>query len=501
MKFHVSALALALGLPALVLAQTPINLPAVTGPLPVTEASYPLMAAKRMQEVVDLAAAGYVEEEYILTGNANLYERAADGSIAVKTADAPYGTRILVRRPADAADFSGNVIVELLIEARSYDWAFVWAMSYEQIMQRGDVFVGVTHMPQNIDALKTFDPQRYASLSFANPNPAETCGPQNSTSPMEEGLHWDMLSQLGALLKSGAATTPLHGLDVEYVYMAGHHGHAATYANTFHNSTTLADGKPVYDAYLLPSSDVPTKLTRCGAPLPAGDPRLIISKVNVPVIRIVPQGEVLGVLATRREDSDAADDRFRLYEVPGAPRMDRIYFQHIPVVEDQIKAGQPVTVGKWPYNYTCTPDINLLDYQAKRYVINGALANLDNWVRTGTPPPRAERIAVKNAGTPEAAFDTDEFGNAKGGVRHTYVEVPVATYSGNSPAPCGSIAMKTPFDWAQLQTLYGTPAAYASKVEASLQNLVESRWVSTADAARMREELLKVNPAPVGGGN
>ena len=80
MKFHVSALALALGLPALVLAQTPINLPAVTGPLPVTEASYPLMAAKRMQEVVDLAAAGYVEEEYILTGNASAPQTAASPS-------------------------------------------------------------------------------------------------------------------------------------------------------------------------------------------------------------------------------------------------------------------------------------------------------------------------------------------------------------------------------------------------------------------------------------
>jgi hypothetical protein len=501
MKIQLTVLALALCSSSLLLAQTAIKLPTVTGPVAVTETSWPLMAANRMQEVVDLAAAGYVEEEYILTGTANLYERAADGSIDVKTADAPYGTRILVRRPADAADFSGNVIVELLIEARSYDWAFVWAMSHELIMQRGDVFVGVTHMPQNIDALKTFDPQRYAALSFANPNPAETCGPQNSTSPTEEGLHWDMLSQLGALLKSGPATSPLHGLDVQYVYMAGHHGHAATYANTFHNSTTLANGKPVYDGYLLPSSDVPMRLTRCGATLPAGDPRLIISKVNVPVIRVVPQGEVLGVLATRREDSDAADDRFRLYEVPGAPRMDRIYFQHIPVVDDQIKAGQPVTVGKWPYNYTCTPDINLLDYQAKRYVINGALANLDSWVRTGTPPPRAERIAVKNAGTPQAAFDTDEYGNAKGGVRLTYVEVPVATYSGNSPAPCGSIAMKTPFDWARLQTLYGTPAAYAAKVKASVQKLADQHWVTATDAARMQAELLNVNPPPAAGSN
>jgi len=157
-------------------------------------------------------------------------------------------------------------------------------------------------------------------------------------------------------------------------------------------------------------------------------------------------------------------------------------------------------VGKWPYNYTCTPDINLLDYQAKRYVIDGALANLDSWVRTGTPPPRAERIAVKNAGTPQAAFDTDEYGNAKGGVRLTYVEVPVATYSGNSPAPCGSIAMKTPFDWARLQTLYGTPAAYAAKVEASVEKLVDDHWVTASDAARMQAELLNIDPPPAGAG-
>ena len=61
--------------------------------------------------------------------------------------------------------------------------------------------------------------------------------------------------------------------------------------------------------------------------------------------------------------------------------------------------------------------------------------------------------------------------------------------------------MKTPFDWAQLQTLYGTPAAYASKVEASVQELADEQWITTTDAAHLREELLKVNPSPVGAGN
>jgi len=174
--------------------------------------------------------------------------------------------------------------------------------------------------------------------------------------------------------------------------------------------------------------------------------------------------------------------------------MDRIYFQHLPVVEDQIKAGQPVSIGKWPYNYKCTPDIDLLDYPIKRYVIDAAFANLDNWVRTGTPPPRADRLAVKNAGTPEAAFETDEFGNAKGGVRHTYVEVPVATYSGNSPGQCGSIASKVPFDWAKLQSVYETPQNYAAKVTASLDSLVAEHWFTEADAARIKAEL--ISPVP-----
>ncbi len=361
-------------------------------------------------------------------------------------------------------------------------------------MERGDVFVGITHMPQQIDALKKFNPERYAALSFANPNPAETCGPQNATSPSEEGLHWDIYSQVGALLKSGVATGPLAGFDVEKLYMASHHGHAGTYASTVHALARLENGAPVYDGYLLTSSDVTMRLNRCDTAPAAGDPRRIVTNVDVPVIRVVPQGEVLGTIATRRADSDAPNDRYRLYEIAGAPRMDRIYFQHLPVPEDQIKAGEPVSIGKWPYNYTCTPDIDLLDYPIKRYVIDAAFANLDAWVRTGTPPPRAERLAVKNPGTPEAAFDTDEFGNAKGGIRHTYVEVPAATYSGNSPGQCGSIANKVPFDWAKLQSLYETPQNYAERVAASLEKLVAERWLTETDAALIEAEL--VNPVP-----
>ena len=47
-----------------------------------------------------------------------------------------------------------------------------------------------------------------------------------------------------------------------------------------------------------------------------------------------------------------------------------------------------------------------------RYIMNGAFANLDLWVRTGTPPPRADRLVAINPGTPESALALDQFGNA-----------------------------------------------------------------------------------------
>lgn len=105
----------------LTLAQhAPVPLPAVIGPIAVTDTSFPQMSAARMQTVVDLAASGYVEEEFFVSGTANVYGWPEAGTLAILTTGAPYTTRILVRRPADPA-------------------------------------------------LKLYNPERYAALAFANP--------------------------------------------------------------------------------------------------------------------------------------------------------------------------------------------------------------------------------------------------------------------------------------------------------------------------------------------
>src|SRR6266849_648735 len=97
---------------AVLAAAVAATVPRPTGPIAVTPESYPFMAARRAQEIVDLEKLGYIEEEFFVSGTANVYDWNADGSLIVRTANAPYTTRILVRRPATPSRFSGTVIVE-----------------------------------------------------------------------------------------------------------------------------------------------------------------------------------------------------------------------------------------------------------------------------------------------------------------------------------------------------------------------------------------------------
>jgi hypothetical protein len=473
-------------------------IPAATGPIPVTADSYPQMAANRTQDVVDLPKAGYVEEEFFVSGTANVYDWPADGRLIVKTANAPYTTRIMVRRPLTPARFSGTVIVEMLNNAaRNYDQPFVWAISYPYFMEHGAAYVGITQTPQGIDSLKKFNPKRYASLSMANPAPGERCGPKNETSDSEEGLRWDIISQVGALLKSTAAVKPLAGFNVQYVYMSSHLGDVATYTNAVHSHANLASGKPVYDGYVIKNEENPARINRCSPAPPEGDPRTVTKNVSVPVIRFITQTDVTLTFKRRRPDSDEPGDRFRWYEIAAAPHMDKIYYQHLPVPEDQVKAGQPPSLANWPLPYACTPLIDLIDLPIMRYALNATFANLDRWVRTAVPAPRAEPIAVVNGGTPQASVETDQFGNAKGGVRSPYIDVPAATYIPTSPGPavCRNFGRVLPFDWARLHAIYGTSKTYANKVAESVDLLVKERWLTESDGNRIKEAVGTSSPA------
>ena len=84
-----------------------------------------------------------------------------------------------MRRPSNPRRFSRNVVVEMLNPSNLYDLNIGWALMHDQFMRRGDAWVGITAKPIDVQALKTFDPKRYGSLSFANPLPLSD--PRNCT--------------------------------------------------------------------------------------------------------------------------------------------------------------------------------------------------------------------------------------------------------------------------------------------------------------------------------
>jgi alpha/beta hydrolase family protein len=193
------------------------KIPAVTGPIPRTETSIPIGAAyfPGAPGSVNLADYGYVEDEYFLSGTANVYQYDASGkNVEVKTPNVPYTTVILVRHPADPRKFSGRVQLEMSHPQFGVTTQ-VWAHNYKMFMADGDAWVRVTTSRggptgSSIGVAKQYNPTRYASLNVP-----------------EDGLNWDIIGQVAELLRSNVARSPLAGFPVKQIFMEGFSGAGA----------------------------------------------------------------------------------------------------------------------------------------------------------------------------------------------------------------------------------------------------------------------------------
>jgi hypothetical protein len=467
-------------------------LPVVHGPLPVSGDSCPFGAADHTRVPTDLKKVGYVEEEFLAEGKANVYEWPAQGAAVIRTASAPYTTRVLVRRPAGKSKFSGNIIVEMLSPSNMFDLNVGWAISHDQFTRNGDARVGITAKPVSVVALKTFNPKRYAALSFANPLPLDD--PRNSTKvardserTTENGLGWDIFTQVGAWVRSREPSNPLnYGVDqngkhpVQYLYGWDYSQTGMflyTYINAIHPLVLQSDGKPPYDGCLIGVASGPSGLNQCSPQIPQGDPRQQVGNAGVPIVRVMSQSEYLSGIAARRPDSDVASDWFRNYEIAGSAHAtpDELNFAASP--EDIVRAGRTV------------PAMQCTEGSRSRFpnsvAFNSILQNLELWVSKHIPPPRAEPIKVDN-GKPVL----DKSGNVAGGVRSPYVDVPTSTWFGSSTGEsfCFIAGHEVPFDRAQLKKLYPNHKAYVNAVAKNLSSLVSERFVTRADANKLLAE-------------
>lgn len=476
------------------------DVPTVVGPIPGKTASdHPFNAAAYQIDPIDLAKVGYREDEYFLSGTANVYQYDSvsdpyDTSVTVLRSG-PYTNRILVRRPTDKTRFSGNVIVEILNATNNYDLPIFWSYDHDYFTSRGDIWIGITGKPVAIAGLKKFNPVRYDALSWANPNPNETdatCPVLTSivggaTHTTEDGLLWDVLSQTASLVRSSGALNPLHGYAVRAVYAAGYSQSAIDLIPYVNAITPRIKGKPIFDGYLVGSGfGIQAPLNQCSTAPVAGDPRNILRSRNAAIVATQSQTDYRDARQAYRADSDASDDRYRSYEAAGPSHVVVQQTTSAPDATDTHAAGGTTLIEDFA---TCKAGTQLNNFPGS-YLLDVSFADLEAWVRSGTLPPHAPLIQA--TGTPPALVTTlDAYGNGVGGVRAPELDVPVATYTestGTASLNCALSGHVTPFSKAEEQSLYPTTADYLVRFVADTLTIAKAGFLTPDDAARAIEQ-------------
>ena len=459
------------------LASAVVPTPDVNGPI-----TSPGSAFITPPSEIDLAAFGYLEQEFFVSGTATSFTSAepltADGEWTVAPGDtAHYVTRILVRRPTDARKFNGTVIVEWLNVSGGLDAAPDWTFTHPMLKHEGFAWVGVsaqlagvsgTGGPIGLDlSLKSVNPVRYAPLVHPG-----------------DSFSYDMFSQVAQAIRHPAGLAPLGNLKPRRVIAIGESQSAfrlVTYVNGIH---PLAQ---VYDGFLIHSrGDDAAPLSE--KPQPAIDPptpAFVRTDVDVPVLIFETETDLtmLGYFSARQPDTD----RIRLWEVAGTAHDDAY---GLGVGPGDAGTGAIDTTYLPPQTsifgvITCDEPINA---GPQHYVENAALVRLNRWVRTGrahgASAPRMQVVAG-----PPITIERDAYGNALGGIRTPQVDVPVATLSGlgqTGGAFCSLFGTTTAFDASTLAALYPSHEAYVTAVLASARRAVRDGYLLTADTRAIR---------------
>ena len=362
---------------------------------------------------------GYEEQEFFMSGKANVYGINKKDEPYIESSGNDYTTRLLIRYPDDPAKFSGRVYLDILNASSGVDLEDTWGRSYDWYMNEGHAYIGITSKTDTINALKNFDGDRYEDLNW------QVDGVD------ENGLIWDMLSQLGTLLRSQQSGDILGGLNPEYVYLTGQ-SQSGFYLNTYITLFEKAlknsnKGKPLFDGYMNLVGPGVTNVSSNGP-----KPKVTYSETRVPYIVIMSEFEHrFGNLESfpeyeRKEDGNSAKNKFRFYEVAGTPHTDPT----LDVIPNSAEIALGNGKGRPPKEYDAghyESDLNL------QMFVNAAQENMHKWVTEGIAAPSAQDKwldydETSSNGRTVYTPKTDVHGNALGGIRSPMIEYPIATY-------------------------------------------------------------------------
>lgn len=482
---HAAAMLFALTLMTVNVAHSEV--PSMPTLLPVPPSGQaPLSSADRPgTEYSDLAKAGYVEEEYYLSGVAPAITAAGETLF-----QAPYITRILVRKPKDPARFNGTVMIE------PFTWfgerGAGWILTREQLLREGYAYVGYTlniNQPKedpkfvpvnppedntryegivNFEFMRRFDYARYAPLGFYyDPVRFRRGDVPDPFVPQSQGV----AAQLALLLKSNLPTGPMNGLNVQRVYVNSWAVTAQVWMDYLdqgrHQQWRMPDGRPLIDAYMtgrMSYGEVGGEVIRLPRKMPD----------DAPFVTIFTESE-LRYNAVNGIALPADTDRpmLRYYEVLGVP--------HLRPADVGTGEIEPMAadVGKQD-----DPHCTVVYDEPAEYVMSALFHDMDQWVREGKPMPKAPR--VKRNG--RDVVRDQATGNLIGGVRPPWVAAPTATYLIAEETHCGDMAYDTklPYTSAQLRKLYGNYENYQRKFEAAKATAISEGYLLPEDAMKLK---------------
>lgn len=443
-----------------------------------------------------LSLVGYSAAEYFVSGTASnyLFDAPADADGFWQTrkgSDAlAYKTRIVVYRPSNPARFNGTVVVEWLNVSGGLDAAPEWINAHTELIRSGYAWVGVTVQKEGIDGggqlsmlnlpLKKFDAWRYGSLTH----------PGNRYS-------YDMFSQVAHAIRHPQGLNLLEGLTVQRLIAAGHSQSAmrlVTYINGVAPLSRLFDGYMVHGR---PFGHAPLSDDSMGLP---DDYRSVmrIRTDQAPVLNLQTETDLLLLNSHGSRQPDG--DNFRLWEIAGAAHVDRYTLTGLFDVNGSDVAQAVVAEDQWavPALLKCEQPINA---GPQHFISNAAYAALNRWITEAVPPATAARLRVDASGK---GYEVDGHGNALGGIRTPYVDVPIARLSGlgqtfrggqqggiedvrERDSFCLLFGSTRLFDASKLKTLYPTHAAYVNAVAASADLAVSQGFLLPPDAALIKK--------------
>lgn len=487
--------------------------PTVTGPISGAIPPAPLAGLASTSITPEVVAAlGYRQQEYFLSGTADAYNfvgaPSADGRWVVSPvagAAKPYTTRIEVLLPANPRRFSGNVIVEWENVTAGFDYAPDTIIQHVTAFEEGDAIVLVDAQFVGVENAILTDPSRYGALSQPG-----------------DSYAWDIFSQAGMAIWKDYRQV-LDGLRPVDLIADGE-SQSAAYLATYIDA--FAKRFNVYDGYLVHSrgNDVAPLQTAPGEKtvvsndqtfesVSVPDGNVGLQTVNAPantrsrtdllapVIYLQSQTDVYappyGLLAYgSATQPDGAG--FRLWEVAGSAHSDICLADVCPfdagtLASDIARFNDLLNPTR---SFSVFPECGSpINAGEEGYVQDALLRQLTRWVRTGgvhggvpvTAPSFFEGQVPGESSPGEPVLDS--YGNIVGGVRSPAVEVPLATLTGmpNTPGLCSLLGTTVPFTAAQIEGLYPTHEAFVAKWSEHVSELARQGYLTPRDAIDLIE--------------